>query len=271
MLTVSDEFGRIASQNAVVEIKRNTLLDPNVLFYTDQNKQEKVSAYNTGYREFQEAPTIYWQIISKRFPSVNNQSNQNKEQAGILPAYRWEGDTEVLVDAAKRFPVVNANTPVGQYILTLVVTTDEDGISRVSIPVSIYSGEGRRLKAGADAVVEYSPGGTHVQPASGINTDSTVTYQSSNTSVATVDNMGVVTIAGAGVARIIVTESPSENFAGDQDSYQLKVSRARTDLAWDNISGDINNGQVVKEVTDAKVDIPAIKTIGGDVAYSIEG
>ena len=266
--TASDVFGRSYTANTIISVKKNTLFDPTVLFYADQNNQSKVSSYNVGYREVKDAPTIYWQVNSRRFPNVNN---YNKKEAAASLAYRWEGDTEVLVDAAKRFPIVNANTPVGQYLITLVITTDNEGISRVPIPVSIYSGEGRRLKAGADAVVEYSPRGVHSQPASGINTDSVVTYESSNISVGTVDDKGMVTIIGAGITRITVTESPSANFKGDQDSYQLTVSRARTGLAWDNISGDINNGQVVKEVSDATVDIPAIKTAGSDIEYTIEG
>ena len=259
-LTAVDELGRSYTAHTTVKVKKDTGLDPDVLFYTDSQGSAEVSSYSVGFRELAKAPTIYWHMFSKR-------------SANASTGFQWGGDIGVLVDPTAQYPTVNPAAPIGHYVLDLDVTSAGDGVSRVSIPVEIYSGSGRRLKAGDDVVMEYSPGATFNQAATGIDSAADITYDSSDTNVATVDNVGEVTVAGAGVTTITVTEAPGSNFSGDRDSYQLTVTKAGTDLDWGTpiSSHTVANGQVLAKVADVTVNIPVEYTVGGTtITYSLE-
>jgi len=62
-------------------------------------------------------------------------------------------------------------------------------------------------------------------------TDGTVTYSSSNSSVATVvSTTGIVTIKGAGTATITATAAEGKNYLSGQASYVLTVNNSKADL-----------------------------------------
>ena len=63
--------------------------------------------------------------------------------------------------------------------------------------------------------------------ATGAAEGSTVSYQSSDTNVATVDNAGKVTIVGAGNATITATAAETKDYASASASYTLTVARAK--------------------------------------------
>ncbi len=93
--------------------------------------------------------------------------------------------------------------------------------------------------------------------------DGTITYSSSNQSVATVDNNGVVTVVGGGDAVITATASETANYLRASASYSLTVSgkNAQT-LTFDYTS-------VEKTYGDAAFTIAAHHTTGdGNVTYS---
>ena len=62
--------------------------------------------------------------------------------------------------------------------------------------------------------------------ATGAAEGSTVSYESSDTNVATVDNAGKVTIVGAGEATITATAAETEDYVSANKSYTLTVARA---------------------------------------------
>ena len=260
-LTAVDELGRSYTAHTTVKVKKDTELDPDILFYTDSANTTEVLSYSVGYRELSKAPTIYWHMSSNR-------------GSGATPSFKWEGDVSVLLDSSLEFPVVDVTAAAGHHVLVLVTTSADDGISHISVPVDIYANEGRRLRAGSNVIKEYAPapGNTFDQPATGIDNSGAITYDSSDQNVATVNGAGTVTILAAGVTTITVTEAPSGNFAGDQDSYQLTVTKARTDLAWGTGgSHTVTNGQVLAKVADLTVNIPAEYTVGGTtITYSLE-
>ena len=107
----------------------------------------------------------------------------------------------------------------------------------------------------------YVANGTFTQTAQGVNPGAAVTYQTTDDTVATVvAGTGEVTIKGVGVARIIVTEAPTDQYKRDQSSYRLTVVAVNTDLTWDD--ADAVSGRVVREVADGTVDISATHTLG---------
>lgn len=63
--------------------------------------------------------------------------------------------------------------------------------------------------------------------ATGAAEGSTVSYESSNPNVATVDNTGKVTIVGAGEATITATAAETEDYGSANKSYTLMVARAK--------------------------------------------
>ena len=63
--------------------------------------------------------------------------------------------------------------------------------------------------------------------ATGAAEGSTVSYESSDTNVATVDNTGKVTIVGAGEATITATAAETEDYGSANKSYTLTVARAK--------------------------------------------
>lgn len=71
----------------------------------------------------------------------------------------------------------------------------------------------------------------------------TVTYSSSNTTVATVDNYGVVTAKAAGTATITATSISNDYFTENSSSYALTVTEAgaTTYTKWDFTTLDIEN------------------------------
>ena len=70
----------------------------------------------------------------------------------------------------------------------------------------------------------YGPDTEFTIAATNAATDSTVTYSSDNTNVATVDNDGRVTIVGAGTAVIKATASATDDYAQGVATYELTVS-----------------------------------------------
>ena len=73
----------------------------------------------------------------------------------------------------------------------------------------------------------YLPDGTIRHTATGGESEGLVTYDSNNTSVATVNNNGVVTIQGAGTAIITATKAEDTNYQAIASSYVLVVNKAQ--------------------------------------------
>lgn len=93
--------------------------------------------------------------------------------------------------------------------------------------------------------------------------DGTITYNSSNPSVATVDNNGVVTVVGVGDTTISAVASETSNYLSSTASYGLSVYQKNAQsIAFDATSVD-------KNYKDADFTFSAHHTLGdGTVTYS---
>ena len=91
--------------------------------------------------------------------------------------------------------------------------------------------------------------------------DGTITYSSSNQSVATVDNNGVVTVVGVGDAIITATASETASFARTTASYSLNVRKREQTINFSETS-------VSRKLTDHTFTLAANLTVGdGNVTY----
>ena len=91
--------------------------------------------------------------------------------------------------------------------------------------------------------------------------DGNVTYSSNNTSVATVDNNGKVTIKKAGDAIITATASETASFARTTASYSLNVRKREQTINFSETS-------VSRKLTDHTFTLAANLTVGdGNVTY----
>ena len=92
--------------------------------------------------------------------------------------------------------------------------------------------------------------------------DGTISYQSGNTNVATIDGTsGEVTIVGAGTVTITATAAATSNYNSVSASYTLTVSRVATTISFENIA-------VTKTYGDAKFTNVATTICDGTVTYS---
>lgn len=95
-----------------------------------------------------------------------------------------------------------------------------------------------------------------------IKGDGAISYRSSNTNVASVDNNGKVTIVGAGYATITATASANINYNEARASYALIIRKADQAIKFDNTS-------VTKKLGDASFTVEAVRTIGdGEITYT---
>ncbi len=92
--------------------------------------------------------------------------------------------------------------------------------------------------------------------------DGTVTYSSSDTSVATVTNDGTVTIVGVGTTNITATAAETNDYSSASASYSLNVSKGSQEISF-SIS------TINKKVSDLFFTETAVHTVGdGTVTYS---
>lgn len=77
--------------------------------------------------------------------------------------------------------------------------------------------------------------------ATGAAEGSTVSYESSDTNVATVDNTGKVTIVGAGHATITATAAETKDYVSANKSYTLTVAQAKLTITAKNQSAYIGD------------------------------
>jgi hypothetical protein len=68
-------------------------------------------------------------------------------------------------------------------------------------------------------------------------TDGTITYESSNTEVASVDSKtGKVTIKAAGTVTITATSEVSKNYKAGKASYKLTIAKAKNTITANNVT-----------------------------------
>ena len=92
--------------------------------------------------------------------------------------------------------------------------------------------------------------------------DGVVTYTSSDTNVATVDNSGNVTIIGTGTSTITATATATDNYKSTTTSYSLNVGASNQELSFSQSS-------VNKRYGDSEFTMAANHSVGdGEVTYT---
>ena len=128
---------------------------------------------------------------------------------------------------------------------TLVVTDEEQNI--------IFD-ETEIVKTYGDADFDVSP--------TIFVDNATITYSSSNTGVATVNNNGKVSIVGAGTTNIIATINPNSTSEKDKAEITLNVNKANQNISF-------LQTEVYKKFSDADFSVQAnLTNVKGDVTYS---
>lgn len=104
--------------------------------------------------------------------------------------------------------------------------------------------------------------------------DGEVTYQSSNNSVATVNEKGEVTVVGVGETTITATAAETTNYKVGTASYTLSVNKARVHIVQATVADKDYDGSVNADVTEVVFATEADVRIDGLVAdtdYTVTG
>ncbi|WP_157517801.1 Ig-like domain-containing protein [Moritella sp. PE36] len=125
--------------------------------------------------------------------------------------------------------------------------------------LTVTRGDGTLLRAGTD-ISKTTDDGSFTQAASGGN-GGAITYASSDTAVATVNDIGVVTLVGAGETTVTASEAQTVNYLTQSDAYTLTV--ARGDGTGLNAGVDMN-----KTTDDASFTQAASGGNGGAITYA---
>ncbi|NOI24150.1 beta strand repeat-containing protein [Vibrio mediterranei] len=149
--------------------------------------------------------------------------------------------------------VITAMEAAGNYI------SQSDSYHLTVMPAS----GGNALDAGKDKNVVYGSG-PYVQVATGGN-GGDVTYESSDKTVATVNNQGKVTILKVGTTIITVTEAKG-NYVSQSDSYHLNVTPASVGKTSGGTALDAGSDKAVVYGTGGYIQV-ATGGNGGDVTY----
>ena len=121
-------------------------------------------------------------------------------------------------------------------------------------------------------VIEKLLGAADFKIAATSNSDGEISYKSTDTSVATVNGLGKVSIRTTGTTKIVASQLASGDYARTAISYTLTVSSAiRSDLYWD--SSEIVNGRLLKYFGDDPYTIEAKSDNNstGEITYAITG
>ena len=157
------------------------------------------------------------------FPHLNNPGSQ-------AIAYSSSNELVATISSAGTITVVAE----GETSITATSTeNDAYGSASVSFTLSV---EGNLEKAGiswsADSYTAILASDENVFPTLSNPNGLTVTYSSSNTDVATVNDSGEVTPIAAGTISIIATTEADDQYAAGSASYTLKVVKHDVTLSW---------------------------------------
>ena len=149
----------------------------------------------------------------------------------------------------------------------IVITYEEDTATATTTTISATGITNTDVKAGASAgqmTASVTAGGSAVAGA-------TVTWKSSNESVATIDTEGNVTLVAEGTTTITATYAGDASYKGSDDTYELTVSDSRTapGLAWSSTEDVL----IAKGATESEYTLPTLTNTNSvsPIIYAIEG
>ena len=135
-----------------------------------------------------------------------------------------------------------------------------------SYTITVLAKKAAGLSYGEEAVVINAKVGDAIEEPELANpNDLTVTYESSDTTVAKVDNAGNVTIVGAGTATITAKSEATTEYLAGEASYTIKVTKKDASVTFSEHAYTVYVGN------DFTAPTPATDPEGLDVSYSIKG
>ena len=116
--------------------------------------------------------------------------------------------------------------------------------------------------AWSESAFEASIGTANLFPTLLNNYGLEITYSSSDTKVATIDEEGVITLVSAGTTAIMATSAATSTYSAGSASYALTVVKGADGIAWSATSCTVN-------IDDASHDFPTLLNPGGQtVSYA---
>lgn len=178
-------------------------------------------------------------------------------------------EISVNVDGHDLVQCANAQDTNCDYILQ--IEGENDGVAGHSVHISVNAREGGNYAGVAvrditvvakltqtvtfgditNTTVNKTYGDTEFTNQALTDGDGTITYQSSASSVASVDSNGKVTINGVGEADITATASETDTYASGTASYHISVGKKTISVSNVTISNKVFDGTTTATVTDA--------------------
>lgn len=170
------------------------------------------------------------------------------------------------------FSTISDAKPIFKSADESIVSVDANGVIKggnkgkttvtVTIPANdYYKGASAQFEVEVDALLSFSPTEKEIVPGEsyniGVTTESNglITYKSSNTKVATVDNSGNVTAVACGDATITISIAPTPEFdRGETAEFTAKV-RVQNFDQLKSVAGTATDGTVIVLGDNAQINL----------------
>lgn len=161
--------------------------------------------------------------LDQAAPALSYQVSGNSGNRTITIA-QVEG-AEYSFDGGNTWGSSNVKNGINDETVSIAIRMKETAVYKASEEVSASVNTAKQVQTvtfdTTDRTATYGDGTLEARAASA---EGAITYESSDTTVATVDDKGVVTIVGAGTATITAKAAETETHAAAQASYSLTVN-----------------------------------------------
>ena len=191
---------------------------------------------------------VTWNPNPETYASIAIKANGYTDETGRWDLYKAE-EVEVIVNITDNIHKLVALTAGGEDILaTKAFTVDTTDIEIVAT-FAAKAEAGLAWSAEADTVYQYR---SYTLPTLSNPNGLTVTYESTNESVATIDEYGEVTIVGGGQTTIRASFAGDDDYQAQTVEYTLTYATLKIDIS---LGGELTNnifeiGTTASEITD---------------------
>ena len=153
---------------------------------------------------------------------------------GVSVTYTSSATSVATVDANGSVTLLSAGTTS---IMATSAATDQYSASSASYALTVYKGEGISWSA-ATCTVTFGDQSTYSFPSLNNPGNQTITYASSNESVATISSSGGITVIAEGEATITATSAENNAYESASVSYTLTVegTQEKAGISWSSDS-----------------------------------
>ena len=251
--TISDGAITYSSNNTAVATINSTTGEVTIAGAGNATITASVSAT----ANYEAASTTYSLTINKATPTV---SFTNTAVSKVYGDAKFTNTATATSDGTISYQSNNTNVAtvdgstgeitivgVGSAAITAVVAATNN-YNSASTTFTLSVGKATPIISLTNAEVTKTYGDAKFTNAATATSDGTISYQSNNTNVATVDDAsGEVTIIGAGNATITASVSATANYVAASTTYSLTVNK-KTSVAPDEI-GTVKTGYINAELS----------------------